>query len=59
MDDDKKEPETIKVPSDYYVLGDGTLYARHLFRRIGSHVKLVAVIIDEEAAEKIVLALQA
>lgn len=47
----------ITLPTGYYILGDGTLYARHLYRRDGQQVKLVALIIDAVAAERIILAL--
>lgn len=54
---DDSKPLTITLPDGYYILGDGTLYARHLFRRDGKHVKLVAIIIDADAAERIIQAL--
>lgn len=57
VDPDEKTSPQITLPDGYYILGDGTLYTRHLFRRNGSHVKLVALIIDADAAERIIHAL--
>lgn len=55
--DDAKPVPTIGLLDHYYILGDGHLYARHLFRRDGAHVTLVAIVLDAEAAEKILQAL--
>lgn len=57
MSGETSDAPVIHVLDRYYVLGDGHLFARHLFRREGDDVKLVAIIIDEEAAERIISAL--